>query len=47
MKQLLEWHESGQSIDQIRQHLEYGLKLKFYKQRGRQKRLVQFSSVEL
>jgi hypothetical protein len=44
MKKLLEWHEAGHSIDQIRQHLQYGVKLEFYKQRGRRKRLVRWNS---
>jgi hypothetical protein len=44
MKRLLAWHEAGHSIDQIRQHLQYGVKLEFYKQRGRRKRLVRWNS---
>ena len=44
MKAMLEWYEAGHSIDAIRQHLEYKVKLKFYKQRGRQKRLVRWNS---
>jgi hypothetical protein len=43
-KHLLKWYEAGHSIDQIRQHLQYGVKLEFYKQRGRRKRLVRWNS---
>jgi DNA invertase Pin-like site-specific DNA recombinase len=44
MKKLLEWHEAGQSFDQIRQILDYRLKVRFYKQRGRKKRLVRWNN---
>ncbi len=44
MKKLVEWHDSGHSIDQIRQHLEYVAKFEFYKRRGRRKRLVRWNS---
>jgi hypothetical protein len=37
---MLAWSLAGYSIDQIRQHLNYTLKLEFFKQRGRRKRLV-------
>jgi DNA invertase Pin-like site-specific DNA recombinase len=44
MKAMLRWHEAGHSIDQIRWNLAYRLKLEFYKQRGRSKRLVRWNN---
>ena len=44
MKQLLAWHEAGNSIEQIHLYLAFVLKLKFYKRRGRQKRLVRWNN---
>src|SRR5262249_51204247 len=44
MGKLLEWHEAGHTIDAIRQHLTYGLKLRFFKRRGKQERLVHWTN---
>jgi DNA invertase Pin-like site-specific DNA recombinase len=41
---LLRLQEEGYSIDQIRMHLQYNVRLEFYKQRGRSKRLVQWNA---
>src|SRR5262249_17458251 len=43
MKAMLGWHESGFSIDQIRQHLAYSLKLEFTKKRGRRRRPIRWN----
>jgi hypothetical protein len=40
MKQMLQWSLEGRSIDWIRQHLNYTLKVEFFKQRGWRKKLV-------
>jgi hypothetical protein len=40
MKQMLAWSLEGRSIDWIRQHLNYTLKVELFKQRGWRKKLV-------
>ena len=40
MKQMLQWSLEGRSIDWIRQHLNYTLKVELFKQRGWRKKLV-------
>jgi DNA invertase Pin-like site-specific DNA recombinase len=47
MKELLALHEQGESFDSIRQTLQYQRKLRFYRCRGGERRLVQWSNATL